>query len=78
MGFGAFLIPGGNDVLLLEGIPSLSPRALLALVAMIIGIAATIIVIRFVTGEYMRIRCVSDACIVESEAETIVLPMRRG
>jgi hypothetical protein len=43
---------------------------------MIIGIAATIIVIRFVTGEYMRIRCVNDACIVESEAETIALPMR--
>ena len=78
MGFGAFLIPGSNDVLLLQGIPSFSPRALLALVAMIIVIAATIIVIRFVTGEYMRIRCVSDACIVESEAETIVLPMRRG
>jgi uncharacterized membrane protein YedE/YeeE len=78
MGFGAFFIPGGNDVLLLQGIPSLSPPALLALVAMIIGIAATIIVIRFVTGEYMRIRCVSDVCIVESEAETIVLPMRRG
>jgi uncharacterized membrane protein YedE/YeeE len=78
MGFGAFFIPGGNDVLLLQGIPSLSPPALLALVAMIIGIAATIIVIRFVTGEYMRIRCVSDACIVESEAETIALPMRRG
>jgi uncharacterized protein len=78
MGFGAFLIPGGNDVLLLQEIPSLSPRAPLALVAMIIGIAATIIVIRFVTGEYMRIRCASDACIVESEAETIVLPMRRG
>src|SRR5262249_27681813 len=78
MGFGAFLIPGGNDVLLLEGIPSLSPRALLALVAMIIGIAATIIVIRFVTGEYMTIRCVTEASMVESEAETIVLTMRRG
>ena len=56
----------------------MSPPALLALVVMIIGIAATIIVIRFVTGEYMRIRCVSDVCLVESETETIVLPMRRG
>ena len=76
MGFGVFFIPGGNDVLLLQGIPSLSPHTLLALVAMIIGIAATIIVIRFVTGEYMRIRCVNDACTVESDAETIVLSMR--
>ncbi len=67
MGFGAFIIPGGDDVLLLQGIPSLSPHALFALVAMIIGIADTIIVIRFVAGEYMRVRCVSDGCIVESE-----------
>jgi toxin CptA len=40
MGFGGSLIPGGNDNLILVGLPGLQPHAWLAIAAMIAGIAA--------------------------------------
>ena len=44
MGLGAALIPGGNDVLLLNGIPGLSPHAAPAFLSMLLGIAITLLV----------------------------------
>lgn len=40
MGFGASLVPGGNDNLILAGVPWLQPHALVAIAAMTFAIAA--------------------------------------
>lgn len=42
MGVGAALVPGGNDTLILAGIPSLSMQALAAYLALLLGIAAVL------------------------------------
>ena len=46
MGLGAGLARGGNDVLLLHGIPGLSPHALPVFAAMLLGIAVTLLIIK--------------------------------
>lgn len=46
MGFGALLIPGGNDSIVLVGIPLLQPEAMLAYLAIILAIAAGLLVRR--------------------------------
>lgn len=45
MGLGAALVPGGNDMLLFNGIPGLSLHALPAYLAMLVGIGAALAVI---------------------------------
>ena len=45
MGLGAVHVPGGDDVLLLNAIPGLSPHALHAYLAMRAGIAIALLVI---------------------------------
>ena len=62
MGFGAALVPGGNDVLLLHGIPSLSPHAVPAYVAMLLGIAATLGLMRLAGTSLEVIDCGGDIC----------------
>ena len=42
MGLGAALVPGGNDMILLNGIPGLSTHALPAYLAMLAGIGLTL------------------------------------
>lgn len=44
MGLGASLVPGGNDVLLLNAIPGLSAHALPAYLAMLVGVAIALLV----------------------------------
>ena len=44
MGFGAVLVPGGNDMLLLNGIPGLSAHALPAYLAMLVGVTLSLMV----------------------------------
>jgi len=46
MGFGAAMIPGGNDGLILRYLPALSPHALPAYAAIVAGAAATILLRR--------------------------------
>lgn len=46
MGFGASLVPGGNDVLVLHALPALSPHAAPAYAAMLLGILAALAVRR--------------------------------
>lgn len=48
MGFGASLVPGGNDVLVLHALPALSPHAAPAYAAMLLGILAALAVRRSV------------------------------
>lgn len=62
MGTGAAIVPGGNDALILYGIPSLSPHALPAYVAMTIGIALALFMTRLLFGTTPKIECRGDIC----------------
>ncbi len=62
MGFGAALVPGSNDVLILHAIPGLSPHALPAYAAMVIGIALPLVVMRVIQGTPMHVDCSGDVC----------------
>lgn len=62
MGLGTALVPGGNFVLILHGIPVLSPHALPAFTALVVGIALSLLVMRAVTGQVVRIDCGNDIC----------------
>ena len=68
MGIGAALAPGGNDALILYGIPSLSPHAVPAYAAMVVGIAVALIALRRLFGIEMRIECRGDVCLAEPAA----------
>ena len=65
MGVGAVLIPGGNDTLILHGIPSNSPNALPAYIAMLAGIAAALVTMRFLTNMEIKVECGGDVCVIE-------------
>jgi hypothetical protein len=65
MGLGAALAPGGNDALILYGIPSLSPHALPTYGAMVVGIAVALIALRRLFGIEMRVECRGDVCLAD-------------
>jgi uncharacterized protein len=50
MGFGTALAPGGNDALVMYGIPTLSPYALPTYLALGIGVAAGLLLLRALAG----------------------------
>jgi hypothetical protein len=62
MGFGGALIPGGNDTIVLTGIPTLSGVALATYMALLLGIAAALVVMRAVGAKLPMIECSGDAC----------------
>lgn len=62
MGLGAALVPGGNDVLLLHGLPSLSPHAIPTLAAMLAGIAGTLFILRLAGRDLPDVYCRRDVC----------------
>lgn len=62
MGAGATMIPGGNDTLLLESIPGMSPHAVPAFVALLCGIGVTLLIIRQFTGKIVKVICTNDKC----------------
>ena len=66
MGLGAAMIPGGNDVLILHGIPSLSSHAVPAFLAMLAGIAATLMGMRALGRDIPSIDCGGDICTTDS------------
>jgi hypothetical protein len=68
MGLGAALAPGGNDALILYGIPSLSPHAVPAYLTMVAGIAAALIAMRRWFGIEMRVECRGDVCVEPAPA----------
>lgn len=68
MGLGIALIPGGNDALVLYGIPSLSPHALPAFLAMLLGIALGLFVMRACFAIEMRVACRNDLYITDALA----------
>ncbi len=62
MGMGTVLIPGGNDGLILFAIPSLSPHAIPAYLALFGGILATLATIRALGGRIPPVVCNGDIC----------------
>lgn len=62
MGAGAALIPGGNDGLILFGLPSLSPHALPIWGAVVTGIWLSLTLMRQAGGRIPQIRCDGDIC----------------
>lgn len=65
MGTGAALIPGGNDVLLLHGIPNLSAHALPAFAGILVGIALALSLARRMAGMVLTVDCSGDLCGVD-------------
>jgi hypothetical protein len=66
MGFGVALAPGGNDVLVLYGLPSLSPHALPTFAAMLLGIALALLALRAWFGVNARVQCRNDLFVGDS------------
>jgi uncharacterized membrane protein YedE/YeeE len=69
MGFGTALLPGGNDALVLYGIPSLSPHALPAYLALVVGIVVALLTMRATFGVEMRVACRQDLYIADVSAD---------
>lgn len=61
MGVGVLTVPGGNDALILEALPALSPHAVPAFAAMLGGIGAILLILRRFTLA-PRIDCRGDLC----------------
>ena len=62
MGIGIVMTPGGNDSLLLHGIPALSPHALPAYLAILAGIALVFGTARLMGLSLPQVRCSGDVC----------------
>lgn len=62
MGMGASLIPGGNDGLILFGLPALSPHALPSWAAIVAGIALALSAMRALGLHIPKISCEGDIC----------------
>lgn len=69
MGLGTALLPGGNDALVLYGLPSLSPHALPAYAALIVGIFVALMTMRAFFGIEMRVACRKDLYIADVSAD---------
>jgi hypothetical protein len=64
MGVGAMIVPGGNAALILQDLPALSAHALLAYIAMVVGIGVTLVLFSRVMGASMTVSCGGDVCVV--------------
>lgn len=62
MGMGAAMIPGGNDGLILFGLPALSPHAAPAWIGIALGIIAALSAMRLAGLRVPPIRCEADIC----------------
>ena len=70
MGLGVTLMPGGNDALILHGIPGGSPHALPAYAALLVGTAVGLIVIRVLVGKVVTVDCIGDICRTDRSGNT--------
>lgn len=62
MGLGAALVPGGNGKLMLLDLPNLAVSAGVAYLALVVGIAFTLIIQMRVLGQVEIISCSGDEC----------------
>jgi len=67
MGLGVALTPGGNDALVLYGIPSLSPHALPAFFALLVGTTLGLLMMRGWFGIELRVACRNDLFITPAQ-----------
>jgi hypothetical protein len=66
MGFGTALAPGGNDALVMYGIPILSPYALPTYAALAAGVAVGLVIMRSWFGIEARVECRNDTFITDT------------
>ncbi len=66
MGFGTALAPGGNDALVLYGVPTVSPYALPTYAALAVGVALGLVLMRFLLGIVARVETRDDTFISDS------------
>jgi uncharacterized membrane protein YedE/YeeE len=69
MGLGCALLPGGNDALILYGIPGLSPHALPAYAALLLGIFVALLTMRAIFNVEMRVACRNDMYIADASSD---------
>ena len=62
MGAGAAMVPGGNDTLLLNSLPTLTTRAAAAYLSMLAGIACVLWLMRRARLPMPTLDCTSDGC----------------
>lgn len=62
MGLGAAMVPGGNDVLILNSIPGLSPNAIPAFLAMLLGIFLALVLMKRLNASIPLVDCSGDVC----------------
>ena len=60
------MAPGGNDVLVLYGIPTLSPYALPTYVALAVGVPAGLVMIRIWSSVETRVTCQNDTFVSDT------------
>jgi hypothetical protein len=73
MGLGCALLPGGNDALILYGIPGLSPHAIPAYAALLLGIFVALITLRAIFSVEMRVACRDDMYIADASSDLVKL-----
>lgn len=73
MGLGTAMLPGGNDALILYGIPSLSPHALPAYLALIAGAAAGLYAMKHLAGLETGVVCRNDIYLAETQPKGSIL-----
>lgn len=67
MGFGAFLVPGGNGKLLLQDLPHLALDASVAYLSLILGITLTLIIQMRVFNQTEIVSCTNDECVIQKD-----------
>jgi Sulphur transport len=77
MGFGTALAPGGNDVLVMYGIPTLSPYALPTYLALGLGVAFGLLLLRTIFGFEARAEFRDDVLISDSWTRPIPSGLNR-
>ncbi len=73
MGLGTAMLPGGNDALILYGIPSLSPHALPAYLTLLLGAAAGLYAMKHFSGMETRVVCRNDVYLAEAQPKNSIL-----
>jgi len=77
MGLGTALAHGGNDVLALYGIPTLSPNAPPAFTALTVGVAVGLVMMRWCFGIEARVECRNDVFVTDTWTRPIPTPRRQ-
>jgi hypothetical protein len=73
MGLGTAMLPGGNDALILYGVPSFSPHALPAYAALIAGAFIGVLAMNRLGGVNMRVVCRNDFYRAEDQSRESIL-----